>query len=140
MIRKLAKSDFNNKYLDLLDQLSSTNQENITYDKFELFINQLNNNHNIYVIEKNNKIIASGTLLIENKIIHNFGKVGHIEDIVVDFNERGSGLGKLIINHLIETAKNLNCYKIILNCNESNVKFYEKCGFTKKELEMVIYF
>lgn len=140
MIRKLAKSDFNNKYLDLLDQLSSTNQENITYDKFELFINQLNNNHNIYVIEKNNKIIASGTLLIENKIIHNFGKVGHIEDIVVDFNERGSGLGKLIINHLIETAKNLNCYKIILNCNESNVKFYEKCGFVKKELEMVIYF
>ena len=140
MIRKLAKSDFNNKYLDLLDQLSSTNQENITYDKFELFINQLNNNHNIYVIEKNNKIIASGTLLIENKIIHNFGKVGHIEDIVVDFNERGSGLGKLMINHLIETAKNLNCYKIILNCNESNVKFYEKCGFTKKELEMVIYF
>ena len=140
MIRKLAKSDFNNKYLDLLDQLSSTNQENFTYDKFELFINQLNNNHNIYVIEKNNKIIASGTLLIENKIIHNFGKVGHIEDIVVDFNERGSGLGKLIINHLIETAKNLNCYKIILNCNESNVKFYEKCGFTKKELEMVIYF
>ncbi len=140
MIRKLAKSDFNNKYLDLLDQLSSTNQENFTYDKFELFINQLNNNHNIYVIEKNNKIIASGTLLIENKIIHNFGKVGHIEDIVVDFNERGSGLGKLMINYLIETAKNLNCYKIILNCNESNVKFYEKCGFTKKELEMVIYF
>ena len=140
MIRKLAKKDFSNKYFDLLDQLSSTNQENITYDKFELFINQLNNNHNIYVIEKNNKIIASGTLLIENKIIHNFGKVGHIEDIVVDFNERGSGLGKLIINHLIETAKNLNCYKIILNCNESNVKFYEKCGFTKKELEMVIYF
>jgi len=140
MIRKLAKSDFNNKYFDLLDQLSSTNQENITYDKFELFINQLNNNHNIYIIEKNNKIIASGTLLIENKIIHNFGKVGHIEDIVVDFNERGSGLGKLMINHLIETAKNLNCYKIILNCNESNVKFYEKCGFVKKELEMVIYF
>ena len=140
MIRKLAKKDFNNKYFDLLDQLSSTNQENITYDKFELFINQLNNNHNIYVIEKNNKIIASGTLLIENKIIHNFGKVGHIEDIVVDFNERGSGLGKLMINHLIETAKNLNCYKIILNCNESNVKFYEKCGFIKKELEMVIYF
>ncbi len=140
MIRKLAKKDFNNKYFDLLDQLSSTNQENITYDKFELFINQLNNNHNIYIIEKNNKIIASGTLLIENKIIHNFGKVGHIEDIVVDFNERGSGLGKLMINHLIETAKNLNCYKIILNCNESNVKFYEKCGFVKKELEMVIYF
>ena len=97
MIRKLTKNDFNNKYFDLLDQLSSTNQENITYDKFELFINQLNNNHNIYVIEKNNKIIASGTLLIENKIIHNFGKVGHIEDIVVDFNERGSGLGNLII-------------------------------------------
>ena len=140
MIRKLTKNDFNNKYFDLLDQLSSTNQENITYNKFELFINQLNNNHNIYVIEKNNKIIASGTLLIENKIIHNFGKVGHIEDIVVDFNERGSGIGKLMINHLIEAAKNLNCYKIILNCNESNVQFYEKCGFIKKELEMVIYF
>ena len=140
MIRKLAKKDFNNKYLDLLDQLSSTNQENFTYDKFELFINQLNNNHNIYVIEKNNKIIASGTLLIENKIIHNFGKVGHIEDIVVDFNERGSGLGKLMINYLIETAKNLNCYKIILNCNEKLITYYEKYGFSQKNVQMAIYF
>ena len=30
--------------------------------------------------------------------------------------------------------------KVILNCNESNVKFYEKCGYKKKEFEMVKYF
>ena len=29
------------------------------------------------------------------------------------------------------------CYKVILDCSEENVPFYEKCGLTKKEVQMV---
>ena len=83
-IRPICKNDFYKNFTDLLSQLSTTG--NITYQNFLNVINSLNNNHLIYVIEDNNKIIASGTLLIENKFIHNCSKVGHIEDIVVDKN------------------------------------------------------
>lgn len=29
------------------------------------------------------------------------------------------------------------CYKVILDCSEDNVPFYEKCGLTRKEVQMV---
>ena len=67
------------------------------------------------------------------------GSVGHIEDIVVDKNIRGSGLGRIIIEHLVNFGFKNNCYKIILDCSEKNKKFYEKLGFQKKEIQMVNY-
>ena len=72
-------------------------------------------------------------------MIRDYGKVGHIEDIVVDKHSRGLGVGKIIMDHLVKIANDMNCYKIILNTKEENVKFYEKCGFEKKDDQMVIY-
>lgn len=37
----------------------------------------------------------------------------------------------------MEFAKGAGCYKVILDCGESNVAFYEKCGLTRKEVQMV---
>ena len=53
-------------------------------------------NHQIFVIENKdtNHIIGTLTILIEQKVIHNMGKVGHIEDVVIDNKYRGRGLGK----------------------------------------------
>ena len=77
---------------------------------------------------------------IETKIIHNFGKVAHIEDVIVDNTYRGKGLGKMLVQKCIDYAQKLDCYKIILNCSDENIPFYEKCGFSKKENEMTLYF
>ena len=93
----------------------------------------------IIIIEDNNKIIGSGTLLIENKVIHNMGLVAHIEDIVIHNNYKKQGLGKKIIDELINISIQSNCYKIILDCNEKNVNFYLNSGFTQKKIQMVKY-
>lgn len=34
-------------------------------------------------------------------------------------------------------SKESGCYKLILDCAEHNVAFYEKCGLTRKEIQMV---
>ena len=81
-----------------------------------------------------------GSILIEQKIIHNMGKVAHIEDIVIDKNYRKMGLGSKMINKLKKIAKDNNCYKIILNCNEKLITYYEKYGFSQKNVQMAIYF
>ena len=138
VFRNLVKDDFNKNYFELLEQLTDVEKEKITFDKFSQFIDNLNENHIIIVFEKDGKLLASGTLLVENKVIHGLSKVGHIEDIVVDKSARGLGLGKIMIDYLVNIAKE-NCYKVILNCKESNIGFYEKCGFEKKEVEMVKY-
>ena len=65
-------------------------------------------------------------------------KSGIIEDVVVKENQRGKGIGKLLVKNLIEKAKKNNCDKIILSSSEKNLKFYEKLGFKKNEFEMIM--
>lgn len=140
-IRKLQKEDYNNGFLQLLEQLTVVNPKDITYDifcdQFDKVINE------VYVVEdldQSGKLVASGSVLIEPKFIRNLGSVGHIEDIVVDKQMRGHGLGKLIVLHLVQVAQEKGCYKVILDCSEDNYGFYDKCEFIKKGLEMAKYF
>jgi len=141
VIKHLKVEDFNKGYVDLLSQLSSIDKDLILENQFKIFIDELPSNHFIFVINdiEKNKVIGSGTIIIERKIIHNFKNVGHIEDIVVDNNYRGAGLGKMIINYLLDFAEKNNCYKTILTCSNENIGFYEKFGFTKKDNFMARY-
>jgi glucosamine-phosphate N-acetyltransferase len=89
--------------------------------------------------DDNFRIVASGTILIEPKIIHN-SSVGHIEDVVVDNNFRGHGLAKNILNRLKKYAFNhKNVYKVILDCDEELVQFYNKNDFKVKGVQMAKY-
>lgn len=139
LIRTVQSDDYHRGHLELYKQLSKINPENISYEKYENFINKLNEAHMIFVIEEENKIIATITILIEEKLLRNISKVGHIEDVVVDSNYRKFGLGKKLIKKIVEYCKEKSCYKIILNCSEHNKGFYEKCDFENKEIEMVMY-
>jgi glucosamine-phosphate N-acetyltransferase len=104
------------------------------------FKNVLCKNTKIYCMKVNNDIIGFGTIIIEQKITHNLCHVGHIEDIIIDKKFLKKGYGKKLINFLISIGRDNNCYKIILNCLEDNILFYEKCGFKQKNVEMSLYF
>lgn len=52
--------------------------------------------------------------------------MGHIEDIVIRKEYRGRNLGKRLIDLLKQIANVNTCYKVILDCGEHNVGFYEK--------------
>ena len=64
--------------------------------------------------------------------------LGIIEDVAVNKKYRGKGVGKKLVERLILIGKQKNCDKIVLSSSEQNSKFYEKIGFKKKELQMVI--
>jgi glucosamine-phosphate N-acetyltransferase len=86
------------------------------------------------------QIVATGTLLVERKFIRGCGLAGHIEDIVVDGEQRGRNLGKILLDRLKSLAQEIGCYKVILDCERDRVGFYEKCGFTEKGSQMTVYF
>ena len=135
-IRILNKDDYS-QYFDLINIFRKT------YFTKEDFLNNLlkiNNNSNIWVIELNNKLIATGTLLYEYKFIHNISKIAHIEDICVDNNYRGKNYGKILTKHLIDEAKKENCYKVTLYCKEDLENFYKSCNMEKNGVQMAIYF
>jgi hypothetical protein len=52
---------------------------------------------------------------------------------------RGKKLGFKLIQALQRLGGLLGCYKVILDCSEDNVKFYTRCGFKQKEVQMVVY-
>ncbi|KAG9158556.1 hypothetical protein Leryth_027505 [Lithospermum erythrorhizon] len=116
-VRKLEIIDKNKGFIELLQQLSECNS--ISDDEFrERFeeIAKYGNDHVICVIEdvSKSKIVATGSVLIEKKFIRKCGKVGHIEDVVVDSNQRGSRLGKNVIDFLVDHACSMGCYKAII--------------------------
>ena len=106
-------------------------------NKFKNDINEnffLLNNYG-FVLKEDEKLLGFASIHVINKI----NRVSClIEDVVIDSNYRGKGLGKILINHLIKFSKTLDSDKIILNSKESNTKFYEKLGFKKNETQMII--
>ena len=80
---------------------------------------------------KLNKVIGCGSLICEKKFIRSLGTAAHIEDIVVREEYRGKNLGLRLIELLKKLAVVNGCYKTILDCEEKNIKFYEKVSSFK---------
>ena len=136
MIREIKKTDLNNSFFTLLAQLSG---QLTSYDSDILWNEYTKNpNHITFVDEikeagKPASIVATSSILIESKFLHCGSKVGHIEDVVVDREARGSGLGQKIVEYCIEYARKNGCYKVILDCSNKNVPFYINCGMYLSE-------
>jgi len=139
--RPLQSDDFDKGLCDLLGQLSISN---FTKENFEERFIEMERSKDVYYVvvcedKKLNKLAACGTLFVEKKFLRSGGCCGHVEDIVVDSTYRGKNLGLKLIEQLKHVSNKLGCYKIILDCSEKNVPFYEKCGFSKKEVQMALY-
>lgn len=89
-----------------------------------------------YVIEYKGQIVGSATLYVLEKLLHSGSYVAQIEDVCVSKSHGGKGLGKKLVDGLVELSKELECYKVVLNCSEDLVGFYEKSGFYQKEVQM----
>lgn len=135
---------FKEEYLLLLSELTITN-----YIETPLFlqnIERINQMGTIIIgyignpLDNSFEIVASGTIIIEPKIIRNGKNVGHIEDIIVSKIMREKGLAQEILNILKLISREKNCYKVILNCKDDIKKVYIKNGFNVKEIQMSQYF
>ena len=135
-IRKLQKKDLYNGFLASLDSLRKSShlkpkKVNGIFDKISK-----NPDYTIYVAIDNGKVIGATTLLIEYKFIHDGGKVGHIEDVVIRNEYQGKGVGKKIVGALLKYAEKKGCYKTILDCTDDLIPFYENLGFKRHSNSM----
>ncbi|KAG0038014.1 Glucosamine-phosphate N-acetyltransferase-like protein [Podila clonocystis] len=158
VLRPLARTDnqlrANTSFLKTLEVLTTVGTiSDADFQKRFTYLQQHNDQYFTIVIEDMNgpagspsegslvapgrgKIVAAGTVLVERKFIHELGLVGHIEDIAVSADQQGKKLGLRIIETLKAIGQQVGCYKVILDCSEKNVPFYEKCGFERKGVEM----
>lgn len=134
--------EIKNTYIELLSQL--TIADNISTEHFLSKMEEIHKMGDIIVCyhmdaENNMKIIGSGTVIYEPKIIHSCKYVGHIEDIVVHNGYRSLGIAKTIIERLVKQSFDRDCYKVILDCKDELCGFYEKNGFKRNGNQMSFY-
>ena len=121
--------DYNqyNKIIELLYQLYPDNKP-ITRDDYKCIIK----NDYIYILIAlvNNQIIGTASLVIYKKL---GGVVGVIEDVIVDKNSRGLGIGSKLTKGLLSLAKNKCLDFLDVNTRRQSAKeFYIKHGFQEK--------
>lgn len=133
-IRPLFGSDLTNGFLEVLSALSEVNLN--VNDAGEVLRERLRTGIQTFVALIGDKVVGTAALLMEKKFIHGGSHVGHIEDVAVHADFQGLGIGKALMARLQEEARKAGCYKVILNCKESNIPFYERLGFRRNETEM----
>jgi len=75
---------------------------------------------------------------INNNILTDV-KTLYIDDLCVDEEKRGMHIGRQLYDFVLAYAKSEGCYNVTLNvwsCNESAMKFYEKCGLVPQKIGM----
>lgn len=130
--RPILESDIR-EVSNLLNQLKQMDITSIDYKKAWSDFSSNSSSNSIVAIHKK-KVVAYGSIVIENKIR---GQVaGHIEDIVVDSEVSGKMLGVRLVKKLIEIGESKNCYRITLFCDKKLVSFYERSGFKVNNIMM----
>ena len=117
-------------FKELIPQLSEKNPIP-AFDDIEEIIHS--GNSLIFVAEENGKIIGTLTL-IRYRIPS--GMKTWIEDVVVDKNMRGKGIGKRLTQSAIDWAKKNNIEKIDLTSSPFRIEaneLYQKIGFRKRD-------
>jgi len=64
-------------------------------------------------------------------------KVALLEDMIVNKNFRGQGVGSSLIKFVLKKLKKQGCTRVTLLTDEDNIKahhFYKKQGFTKSSM------
>ena len=141
--RKLQNEDFERGFLDTLSCLTSVGET--TKEQYAERFRRLgladSNNYKIIVCidEATDKVIASGTVLLELKFIRNLGIWGHIEDVSVHSDYSGKKIGLHMVYILKEICKINLWYKVILDCSHDLAAFYKKNGFNEKGVQMAWY-
>lgn len=88
------------------------------------------------VAVRSDDVIGTASLLCERKFLHKGGLAGHIEDVAVHPDHQKKGVGKSLVLHLLERARERGCYKVVLDCKPALDTFYERCGFKDAGYQM----
>ncbi|MBB6463130.1 GNAT family N-acetyltransferase [Flammeovirga kamogawensis] len=96
------------------------------FDKPEILINDVYENDSFHIVclDKHDVVIGTGRLNIEED-------KGIISQMAVSKEYQNHGIGRKIIEMMIEKCQKSNTQTIVLNAREDAIEFYQKFGFHK---------
>lgn len=147
-----------------LDQVDGFNRNSMVNSHLTLRIQDNNISYSIIPVEPYKKILTVDaedyTTFIDNpqkviffadadgkpagqiKLVPWWNKFAYIEELTVDTEFRGKGVGRALMIRAIEWAKQHNFPGLTLETQDNNVpacRFYEKCGFVLGGFDLYAY-
>ena len=90
--------------------------------------------YKLYVAADGEEIVGSLALLIMDNLGHRGAPSGVVEDVVVEPERQGEGIGRQMMAFALDRARDRRCYKLALSSNLSRERahrFYESLGFER---------
>lgn len=90
--------------------------------------------YRLFVVEQQERVVATYTLLVMENIAHQGASSAIVEQVMVDPDSQGSGLGTLMMEHAIAESRARGCYKLALSSNVKRTRahaFYDGLGFER---------
>ncbi|CAI2765727.1 GNAT family N-acetyltransferase [Flavobacterium collinsii] len=138
-IRKVEKQD-----LDFVYQaINELENEILDFEVFkEIFEENISNKKNVYLIAENETEGLGFISFHTQNLLHHCGLVGEIQEFFIHQNYRGKGIGRQLINEILQYADRNNLKSIEVTTNKrrvENVLIYENLGFGLTHNKFTIY-
>lgn len=136
-IRKAAEADIPEvcRLVGLLSPMGYKHDYTDAVEKFRSHI-QSSPDYFLWVAELDGTIVGTAMMHLQHKLSYHCGTAAHLEDVVVDRDCRGQGVGEQLVRHAIDTANAKRCYKLMLTCYPKTTAYYERFGFQQHDIGM----
>lgn len=136
MIETIKPSHSYEQYMECVSDLMGCGIESTPREFYDR-VTMMPKNREVFVDIIDNKIVATGSILMEYKLRYKTPKV-YIEDIAVHSDYRYRGIGRKMVEWCISEARARNAYKIVLTCTDELLPFYKDVGFSQDVNFMVV--
>jgi PhnO protein len=138
-IRKIQNGDLDFVYTAICD----LENEVLDFKLFETIFNEnISNPKNLYLIAENGNEGLGFVSFHTQNLLHHCGLVGEIQEFFIHKKYRGQGVGRLLINEILDFAQKNNLKSIEVTTNKKrveNVAIYENLGFSLSHNKFTIY-
>ena len=134
-IHKASKADLPD-VLRLLSQPDMDDGKVLTLAEAERLFDRMARypDYRLYVAIRDDRIVGAFALLIMDNLGHRGAHSGVIEDVVVDPQCQGQGIGRAMMQYALRLCAEKGCYKLALSSNLTRERahaFYESLGFER---------
>lgn len=131
-IRKSRLEDSDEIFVMISDLENDSLDKNKFYRIFKI---NLSDSGIHYLVATLGETILGFISLHVQELLHHVGKVAEIQELYVKRNERGAGIGKLLIEKAMEVAESNKCDTIEVSCNikrkEAHKFYQQRVGLNK---------
>jgi PhnO protein len=138
-IRKVENRDLDFVYKAICE----LENEELDFKVFAVIFNEnISNENNLYLLAENENEGLGFISFHTQSLLHHCGLVGEIQEFFIHQNHRGKGIGKQLIEKIMNYADRNNLKSIEVTTNKrrvENVLIYENLGFNLSHNKFTIY-